>query len=124
MKSLEGAFPAAPVVCVQECPPVKPLPGAKISWRAPAWRMPSIAAWLFLRMRSVGWFYESGSKNYGMIWGERAVYHVVRLVVDSEDDFWVGCKAARELMPEFAELLGRGCCGVAGVTNHLNSSVR
>lgn len=123
MKSLEGAFPADPEVCVQACPPVKPFPGAKISWGAPAWRMPSIAAWLFLRMRSVGWFHKSDGKNFGMILGERVAYHVVRFVVDSEDNFWIGCKAARKLMPEFAELLGCGCCGVAAVTNYLNSSV-
>lgn len=53
MKSLDGAAPL-PVIWVHECPPVKPFPGASMSCAAPAARMPSIAAWSFLRIKSVG----------------------------------------------------------------------
>ncbi len=46
-------------------------------------------------------------------------YHVVRLVVDPEDDLGVVDEAASKLGPEFLELLGSSGVGVASVSDDL-----
>lgn len=119
-KSLEGGSPAGPVVCVHEWPPVNPFPGARMSCRAPAARIPSIAAWSFSRTSCVGCERtHCKSLNAGNWEQGHGIYHAVRLVVDSEDDLGVVDEPARELLPERAELLGGRCCRVGAVSNNL-----
>jgi hypothetical protein len=45
--------------------------------------------------------------------------HVVRFVVDAEDDLGVACESLRKLSPELLELRSGGCCWVGRVTNNL-----
>ena len=110
MKSLDGAAPF-PVTWVHECPPVKPFPGASMSCVAPAARMPSIAAWSFLRTKSVGcWPLPGASKH--ILEEIQLLYHGMWFVVNTEDHFWVVHKTASKLLPECLKL---GCSCSVGV---------
>lgn len=81
-----------------------------MSCLAPAARIPSMAAWSFLRTSSVGWS-NNPSQNFQLP-RENAAYHVMRFVIDSENDFGIVEESLRKFMPKFLKLLGGGSCGV------------
>jgi hypothetical protein len=89
-----------------------------MSCLAPAALIPLIAAWSFASTSCVGCTREHDQHTSRDAVGD-PTYHVMRLVVDPEDDLGVVNESACKLLPELAELLGGRCGRIGGVPDYL-----